>query len=592
MIIKNKTYTLLDILSIPLRCVPILASSVALYKLLIGIVPTIEVLVTANFIDTAISIVQNGTKASKIYPSLIMVVLLIAFNWISWQFMRFVEIRFEIKMREKIRPAVLEKWARLDYCHIEDSKMWDILLRVGKEPENKIMWGFTNFFDLVSMVVRVAGIFVVMATQVWWASFVLVAVSSPLFYLSIKSGKETYDVWSKVSQIDRERTYYSEILTGRDATDERTIFGFSEKMLEIWHRLYEKARLKKFKILAKWFVRMKSGAAITSLISIIVIVVLLDPVLSGKLSIGMFMALVNSIMALVQAMSWQLTFNIDELSKYMGYLKDFTVFSKLNEIVSDENMSKAEIPDFYSLEFKNVTFHYPNTTMLILKNISFKIEAGKHYAFVGINGAGKTTIIKLLTGLYKNYEGTILINDKDIKTYTDNELKAFFAIVNQDFAKYYISFKDNIAIGDLNGTQDIDFALKMLELESAVDKLPEGLETPLGKIDDSGVDLSGGQWQRVAMARAVVNPSPLRILDEPTSALDPISESNLYETFEQISRGKTTIFISHRLGSTKLAQEIFVIGDGCVLEKGTHEELMNIHGLYAEMYESQRSWYL
>ena len=157
--------------------------------------------------------------------------------------------------------------------------------------------------------------------------------------------------------------------------------------------------------------------------------------------------------------------------------------------------------------------------------------------------------------------------------------------------------KDNIALGDVNRMQDenntsrIQEAIEKTSLDDAVAKLPQGLDTPLGKIKEGGQDVSGGEWQRIAMARAILNPAPVRILDEPTASLDPISESRVYEEFEKISRDKTTIFISHRLGSTKLADEIFVLENGRIIEKGDHRQLMALEGVYAQMYENQRSWY-
>lgn len=191
----------------------------------------------------------------------------------------------------------------------------------------------------------------------------------------------------------------------------------------------------------------------------------------------------------------------------------------------------------------------------------------------------------------------IYLNGKSISEFNQSKLKAFFALVYQDFAKYYIKLSDNISIGNVNemykenAVSEIQKAAERTRLSALIEKLPQGMDTPLGKIKEGGQDVSGGEWQRIAMARALINPAPLLILDEPTAALDPISESRVYEEFEQISRDKTTIFISHRLGSTKLADEIFVIGDGHVIEKGTHEQLMEIDGVYAGMYENQRSWY-
>jgi ATP-binding cassette subfamily B protein len=219
--------------------------------------------------------------------------------------------------------------------------------------------------------------------------------------------------------------------------------------------------------------------------------------------------------------------------------------------------------------------------------------AKKHYAFVGINGAGKTTITKLLTGLYDNYTGDIFIDGRNLRDLKQAELKALFSIVYQDFAKYQISMIDSIGIGNIQGVSEKEIlnAVHILGLDEAASKLPEGLNTPLGKIKEKGIDLSGGEWQRVAIARTLVSRAPLHILDEPTAALDPVSESEVYELFGKISKGQSTIFITHRLGAARLADEIFVIANGCVAEQGSHIVLMNKGGIYAEMFEAQRGWY-
>ncbi len=220
----------------------------------------------------------------------------------------------------------------------------------------------------------------------------------------------------------------------------------------------------------------------------------------------------------------------------------------MDETVDAVALPASSPPKFETLEFKQVTFKYPETEKLILRNASFKIEAGTHYAFVGINGAGKTTIAKLIAGLYTNYTGEILLNNRSLREYTQSELKAFLNIVYQDFARYQISVKDNIGVGNIEKYVNED-CLKAIEaaaasvgLDEAVSKLPQGLDTPLGKILRDGQDVSGGEWQHIAMARAMFNPAPLRILDEPTAALDPIRESELYHKFEAISRGKTDSF--------------------------------------------------
>ena len=233
----------------------------------------------------------------------------------------------------------------------------------------------------------------------------------------------------------------------------------------------------------------------------------------------------------------------------------------------------------------------------MLRDLCLKMEPGRHYAVVGRNGAGKTTLTKLLTGLYTDYEGEILINNKSIKNYAASELKSFFAVLFQDFSRYHISLRDNIAIGDIRNfgnpdtDRNIEKILDELNMTDNIRTLPDKMNTHLGKLDEKGVDFSGGQWQRLAIARVMLSPAPMYILDEPTAALDPMSESKIYGDFEYISRQKTTLLISHRLGATKTADYILVLDDGHIVQQGSHATLMQYDGLYKDMYDSQRSWY-
>jgi ATP-binding cassette subfamily B protein len=597
MFLENRTYSTKDIIKIPFKAAPIYSILIGLQKLLGGIVPTLQVIVTARFIDTAISVVAGKKETSTIFPSLTAVVALIAYDWISYQLIKFVEVKMELTIRSKFRTAVTEKRAKLSYKHIENTETWDLISRVSREPEVQIKNAYKDMLSMVSMIIKIGGILFVLFAQVWWVAFVILGFSIPLFYLALKSGKANYDASREVSKYKRKYEYLGEVLSGRDAVEERTLFGFGDKINKKWWEQYEIARKIEFRTERKWFIKMKTGSLLTALVSILIVGVLINPVQTGAITIGMFISLVNAVFGLVQMMSWELTYQVDQLAKNKEYLKDLTEFASLEETLGATDKPIVSIPKFTSLEFRKVGFKYPGTDNYILKDASFIIEEGKHYAFVGTNGAGKTTITKLITGLYDNYEGEILVNKRSIKEYSQSELKSICSVVYQDFAKYSISLKDNISIGRVEGMGSdennklISEAVSVIELSDVIEKLPEGMETPLGKIKKSGLDISGGEWQRIAMARAIINPAPLRILDEPTAALDPISESRVYEKFEETSKGSTTIFISHRLGSTKLADEILVIANGAIIEKGTHNELMDTEGIYAQMYESQRGWY-
>lgn len=599
MVLDKRKYGLKDIISIPFKYSPFYASLLAIQRLLGGIIPVIQLLAVGKFLDTAILIFEKKAEVNEIFLPMGLVVLLIAYSWISWQILRFIEVKLELKLKEGFRVDITEKRAKLKYKHIENKETWDLISRVAKEPETQCKNSYNDLLGAIALGIRVIGLLAILFTKVWWTALLILGISIPLFYLAMKSGAASYEASREASLYRRKSDYLlKEVLSGRESADERTLFGFTEELNNRFWGIYEKARKIEFKVSLKWFIRMKTGGIITAFISVLIVIILLKPVQDGLITVGLFISISNGVFQLIQMMSWELAYFTEQIAKGKEYLKDLTNFIELDESEGAlDKPLKGEIK-LRTLEFKNVSFKYPGTENYILKDMSFVIEEGKHYSFVGVNGAGKTTITKLITGLYDEFEGDILINGVSVREYKLAQLKALSSVVYQDFAKYSISFKDNIALGNIKDidneiqNKDIDEAVKTIELTDALNDLNKGLNTNLGKVKNDGLDLSGGQWQRIAMARAVISKAELRILDEPTAALDPISESNVYEKFEEISKGGTTIFISHRLGSTKLADEIFVIENGAVIEKGSHEELINLNGEYASMYESQRSWYL
>lgn len=594
----NVRHKKIGILKTPLIYARKYAVIIAIQKILEGIVPTLQILATAKFLDTAIAIVDKNKNFNDIFIPLGLVMLLLVYSLMSQKLVKFIEVKLEMELREKLRVSITEKRAKLKYSHVENNCTWDLISRVSKDPEIRFKDAYNEFLSMVAMFIRIIGLLFVIFIHAWWAAIIILLISFPLFKVALKNGTDSYEADREVSKYRRRFEYLGKVLTGRESAEERTLFGYSKEINEKWKEQYEIARKIEYKTVLKNVIRTRIRGIITAIISIVIIIILLKPVQMESLSIGLFISIANGVFELIQLMSWQFTYYIEELAKNKEYVVDFNEFYSLDETEGAIDKPSKENIDFDCLEFKDVSFKYPKTNNYILKNLSFVIKKGGHYSFVGVNGAGKTTITKLITGLYDNFEGQIFINGKDIREYKQSELKSFCSVVYQDFAKYFISFRDNIALGDINNIEKnnmkdkVKSSMRIMGLYDVAEKLSNGIETQLGKIKESGVDLSGGQWQRIGMARAINNNAPIRILDEPTASLDPISESNIYEHFEEISKGGTTIFISHRLGSTKLASEIFVIGNGTIIEKGSHEELMKLRGIYSDMYESQRSWYL
>jgi len=249
------------------------------------------------------------------------------------------------------------------------------------------------------------------------------------------------------------------------------------------------------------------------------------------------------------------------------------------------------IPADADIVFDNVSFAYPNTEREVLHNVSFRINSREKAAIVGVNGAGKSTIIKLLCGLYRPDSGHIRIGGKDIAALSQDDVRQAVSVVFQDYGCYQLTLRENIAFGDLTALNDDERLSEALKRAGADEILEKGLDVPLGRLYEGGIDISKGQWQRIAVARAFLSKSNFVILDEPTASLDPIAESRMYGAFSEILKERGTIIISHRLASAKMADKIIVIEGGEVAAVGNHAELMKEGGLYAAMFEEQSSWY-
>lgn len=591
--IEARGYKLFDFIKIPFAISPGMASLRVIDKIIYALIPALQVLATASFIDTAINIFNRQADRSQIILPLVCILLLIAHQYITFALMGLVRAKMSLNLTEAFQAAVTAKRVMLEYRHVENNETWDLIERVGKDPAERLNSGFDILLRMVDMIVRVGSILFVLVAQVWWAALVILMFSIPLFWLAVKSGKVSYEASKEAAKHTRRAVYLQGVLAGRDNVEERALFAYSDKLNKRYYEKYSAAYKINMKAQRNRFVKMKSASLVTVLISVLISGVLVSPLGSGTITIGMFMGFVTATFSLTQMMSWELTHITSELANNREYLRDLSSFSKLSEINGAADIPALLIAEPHCIEFRNVSFSYPDTDVLILDNLCLKLHAKKHYAFVGINGAGKTTITKLLTGLYNNYTGDILIDGKNLRNFTQSELKAMFSIVYQDFAKFQIRMADSIGLGNAYGASENDIAeaVQTLGLDEVVSKLPEGIKTPLGKIKSNGIDLSGGEWQKVAIARSFVSHAPVHILDEPTAALDPVAESEVYELFSKISKGKSTVFITHRLGAARLADEIFVIADGSVAEQGTHDELLSKNGIYAEMFEAQRGWY-
>ena len=250
----------------------------------------------------------------------------------------------------------------------------------------------------------------------------------------------------------------------------------------------------------------------------------------------------------------------------------------------------------HTIEFKNVSFRYPGTKKDVIKNVDLTLKTDETVILVGLNGAGKSTLLKLLMRLYDPTEGVILLDGKDIREYDVKELYSMYGIVFQDFGRYADTVTENIRFGDVEREGDpgaIENAAEAANAKDFISELPEGFETHLTRMfEENGIEPSGGQWQKLSVARAFYKDSEILIMDEPTASLDPLAEQEVINSFSELSKGKISVFVSHRLSGATTAGKIIVLDDGAVAEMGTHKELIELGGIYKDLFTTQAKRYV
>ncbi len=322
-----------------------------------------------------------------------------------------------------------------------------------------------------------------------------------------------------------------------------------------------------------------------------ILYMLVTALLAGEISVGAFAAVFTSIAILFERMNEVVNGLVARISEFMGTAHNFIRFMEL-----PERGGVDRSPDFSKgIIAENISFTYPNSKNKSVDNVSLKVNAGETISIVGENGAGKTTLVRLLIGLYVPHEGKVLLNGMDTSKTNNKSLFSYLSGVFQRFQKYQMTLNENIHISDIDSESDktgnrMNQVIDQAGVEIYGASFPNGGETMLSR-EFEGVDLSGGEWQRVAIARGLYRFHDVIILDEPTASIDPIEESRIYKKFMEISKGKTAIIVTHRLGSTKVADRVVVMDKGSIVDIGSHYELMDKGGLYADMYNAQAEWY-
>ncbi|WP_413165947.1 ABC transporter ATP-binding protein [Capilliphycus salinus ALCB114379] len=433
----------------------------------------------------------------------------------------------------------------------------------------------------------------------WWVPFIVLFASSPAIFIKIRYVSQSWDIEKTQASAAREMQLYQGMLTAPEYAKELRLFGLQNLLLNRWVNLFprtfqemEKVRLKGTSLVTFWSVFGGVGVAIPYIYVVF-------GTLDGVYTIGDLALYAGLVMRLRQSLQI-LMGNVSELYDVaLGTVPIFQLLEleselKLNAIQSSSGLSFSSPQQAAKIHLDNVSFSYPNSNHPSLQNVNLTIYPGQTVALVGENGAGKSTLAKLLCRLYDPDCGKILWNGEDLRALKLEDLRQKIAVVLQDYARFPLTVRENIAFGNLDQLtcdRTIFQAIEKAGITQKINSLPNQLDTPLGKQLEGGVDLSGGQWQRIAIARSLMRQpqAELLIFDEPTAALDPKTEDEIYKLFADISQDKTAVVVTHRLALARNADVIVVLEQGKIVETGTHVQLMKLGQQYYEMFSRQAS---
>lgn len=574
------------------QCTPLYTILKIVSKAVLAVMVPLQLVVIQQVIQAVTEVLGGGeTGAAYLWCGTFLLcdILLILFTY----FDSIVQFKINELVNQKITYAIVKKFCSVEYFYLEDKEMNDTINLMGREPDVKLVERFENAVNAISYVVILAGstLFLMQISCGLMLGFALMLILT-VFY-NYKGMDMMNDIIVEQTLDERKLQYMSDMLSDKSMLYELKIYRGIGYMVQKWKREAKRIFNQRLRVILKaqrYFIWTTVLFIVWALITALFFSKML---LAHQISFGLFTSFILSIASIMN--STELFSNeLSALRRKNVEISQYHKFMNLPDSKEGDKKLEKDAGGKYHIEFRNVSFTYPSTKRQILKHVSFQFDSGESLALVGENGAGKSTLVKLLLGLYQPDEGAIYVNQCDLREMDQDSMKALFSVIFQDYTRYAMTLRENVAFGNLQRMDDDERIVQALRDGMAEDVMllgKKGLDMNLGKIEDDGIDLSGGQWQRVALSRALLSDAAFIVLDEPTAAMDPVAESRMYESFFEVMRERGSIMVSHRLASAKMADKIIVLHDGQVCETGNHGELMKQHGLYYEMYMQQSSWY-
>ena len=603
---KRKIITILiKSLGTILNVAPYQVVFLLLVILIQGIIPAIAIKLTSFIIDNVNSIIYAGFSVNNhLFESNQKILTLVIF-WggalllkeLFTPLLYFFQGNIADKAVYHINKSIIEKSLSFKKLYILESQDFHNDVEIIKSQSYSKPLNLTvTLIGLIKDFVIIISCLTLLLNVLFFVSF-FALISAYIGYkvFSRIQEKTWYESLGR-SPDSRKMNYISSVAISPNFAKESKFFKINQFLNFEFTKIFNRVYSRMFHLRKKQIYLSFLPLTISIIGNVLVFYVLLDGALSSKFSIGNIALLLQTMALLhisVGSFGEQLGWVHGHLiffDKYFNFLELKEEYSLLKPKMNSKSAYK-HLNKPITIAFENVSFSYPKTSSKVLHNMSFTIKPKEKVAIVGKNGAGKSTLIKLLCGLYNPTEGQIKVNNILLSSFIDDDWRSHIAPVFQDFSQYYFDIKTNITMGSEDNCILMKDIIKEVQLESLIRKLPKGVESNLGKLF-GGIELSGGEWQKISIARALFKQSEIYLLDEPTSSLDPLIEHEIYTQFQKICEDNTVIFVTHRLGSIIMADKILLIDNGHLIASGTHSELMLNCGIYRNMFHAQSKGYI
>ena len=574
---------------------PAVVASGVILRLLVAVLPLGLLAVTKLIIDAIVHTVQTpGHVVPRHFWWLVAAEFSLAvLGSLLSRTIDFLDALLADKYTRYVSIRVMKHASELDLIAYEDPIFYDRLERARVQATDRLGM-IQSIGRLIQQMVTAISLSIYIVAYSPWLLLLLVAGVLPAFLGESHFAFLGYAKNFRQTPIRRQLDYLRVLGGSKEAAKELKLFGLknflTDRFTRLWDQIYEEnVDLSRRRLVAGALLSMLGTVGYYS-----AYVYVIWRALLGAISIGTLTALTGAIVQ-VSSNIQQIFSTLSGIADQALFLTDLLAFFEMQPTIrSKPNALQAPRPITRGFEFRNVSFCYPGTSRLVLDRLNFQLRPGERVALIGENGQGKTTIVKLITRLYDPTEGQILLDGVDLREYDLEDLYREIGVIFQDFMRYELTARENIAVGKIDQVGELHLlqnaAFKSLAHE-VVEKLPSRYEQMLGRRFEGGVDLSGGEWQKLALARAYLRDAQLLVLDEPTASLDARSECEVFQRFAELTAGKMALFISHRFSTVRMADRIVVLENGRIAEEGSHDELASLGGRYAEMFEMQAASY-